>query len=74
MELKEIPEKYYAPMFVYVKPFILMIIFSSYGIFLFTTSFVSGKYQQNLSRSLTLRIGIFLHVLACGCFISLEYT
>ena len=27
MELKDIPEKYYAPMFVYVKPFIILIIF-----------------------------------------------
>jgi MFS family permease len=40
---------------------------------LFIASILAGKYQTRFSRSLTIKIGVFLHAVACGCFIGLDY-
>jgi hypothetical protein len=48
-------------------------IYRSYGVTLFIASILAGKYQTRFSRSLTIKIGVFLHAVACGCFIGLDY-
>jgi len=47
---------------------------SSYGVTLFLASILAGHYQQRVSRSIIIRIGVFLHAVSCGCFIALDYV
>ena len=49
-------------------------IYRSYGVTLLIASVVAGSYQQKISRSVSLRVGTFLHAVACLCFIGLEYA